>query len=56
MQLSGGALNRRDAKSAARQSRNRRRADILVNACQLSKWKSGRIAQIVASMPSNDPT
>src|ERR1035441_4835573 len=31
-------------------------ADRNVNACQLSKWKSGRIAQIVASMPSNDPT
>src|ERR1035441_3517311 len=30
MQLNEGPLNRRDAKSAARQSRNRRRADILV--------------------------
>ena len=29
-------------------------ADGKVNAYQVSKWKSGRMAQLVASMPSND--
>jgi hypothetical protein len=44
--LTNGVLGRNRAETV-------RRADILVNTCQASKWKSGGIAQLVASMPSN---
>ena len=53
LMIIGEAVRAIDPALKGRNSRYRS-ADILVNACQASKWKSGRIAQLVASMPSND--